>query len=104
MEVVTHKLMNFGYRISFQNLDKGNFENFGALGYSVNIAQFSKKLSSLHSGFVFHYSFIMILAMVSFFIYLLSLKLDFSFDIILVSLLFSYIVFMVEVNSVDKNV
>ena len=46
MEVVTHKLMNFGYRISFQNLDKGNFENFGALGYSVNIAQFSKKLSS----------------------------------------------------------
>ena len=36
-ELIIHKLMNFGYRISFQTLDKGSIEVFGPFGSYVKL-------------------------------------------------------------------
>jgi NADH-ubiquinone oxidoreductase chain 5 len=36
-ELVIHKLMNFGYRVSFQLLDKGSIEVFGPFGSSSKL-------------------------------------------------------------------
>jgi NADH-ubiquinone oxidoreductase chain 5 len=58
--------MNFGYRTSFQLLDKGNIELFGPSGLSFNLSVFSKVLASLQTGFVFHYSFIIMISTISF--------------------------------------
>jgi NADH-ubiquinone oxidoreductase chain 5 len=59
-ELIIHKLMNFGYRISFQALDKGSIEVFGPSGSSAKLWSVSKSLSSIHSGMIFHYSFVML--------------------------------------------
>jgi len=59
-EFVIHKLMNFGYNVSFQTLDKGSIEIFGAFGSSLKFWDVSKSLSKAHSGMIFHYSFVML--------------------------------------------
>lgn len=56
--------MNFGYRSSFQVMDKGNIELFGPLGLSFNLSNFSKSLASIQTGFVYHYSFIMMCSVI----------------------------------------
>jgi NADH-ubiquinone oxidoreductase chain 5 len=88
--------MNFGYRISFQALDKGNIEVFGAFGSSLKLTQFSKGLSALQSGFIFHYSFVMIVAMLCFFTCFLALALNFNFNLFLISLVLSYGLFVID--------
>jgi hypothetical protein len=88
--------MNFGYRVSFQTLDKGNIEVFGPFGSSLKINTLSKGLSDLHSGFIFHYSFVMIVAMLCFFTCFIVFALNFSFNLVLVALAFSYTLFVIE--------
>jgi hypothetical protein len=88
--------MNFGYRITFQSLDKGNIEVFGAFGSSSKINQLSQGLSFLHSGFIFHYSFVMIVAMISLLTCFIFLFLNINFNLLLVSLIFSYSLFVIE--------
>lgn len=92
-EIVVHRLMNFGYRVSFQLLDKGNIEVFGAFGSSVKLLSFSQSLSSYQSGFLFHYSFVMMAAVLSFLTLLLTLSLNLSVNLLVISLIFSYAIF-----------
>jgi hypothetical protein len=92
-EIVVHRLMNFGYRVSFQILDKGNIEVFGAFGSSVKLLSFSQSLSSYQSGFLFHYSFVMMAAVLSFLTLLLTLSLNLSVNLLVISLIFSYAIF-----------
>jgi hypothetical protein len=49
--------MTFGYRVSFQILDKGVIEKYGSLGSSTNLNKLSENAVSFHSGFLFHYLF-----------------------------------------------
>lgn len=95
-ELIVHKLMNFGYRISFQSLDKGNIETFGAFGSSVKVTQLSKGLSFLHSGFIFHYSFVMIVGMIALLTYFLAMFVNINLNMFLIALIFSYSLFIVE--------
>ena len=60
-ELITHKVMNFGYSISFQLIDKGSIEFFGATSAGLNFSRYSNIFSSIQTGFVFDYSFAMIL-------------------------------------------
>lgn len=55
---ITHKIMNFGYRFCFQNADKGSIEVFGPSGLSLNLLALSIASSKIHSGYIFHYSFL----------------------------------------------
>ena len=52
--------MEFGYKISFQLLDKGNIELIGPKSLSLNFNYFSVILSFFHSGIIYYYLFIMI--------------------------------------------
>lgn len=88
--------MNFGYRISFQSLDKGNIEVFGAFGSSLKVTQLSKGLSYLHSGFIFHYSFVMIVGMIALLTYFLVMFVNINLNMFLIALIFSYSLFIVE--------
>jgi hypothetical protein len=81
--------MNFGYRVSFQLLDKGSIEVFGPFGSSSKLWGYSKKLSFLHSGMVFHYSFVMLFSILFFLCWLLSFNLDWNVNSIFL-ILFSY--------------
>ena len=95
-ELFIHKAMNFGYRISFQTLDKGNIEVFGAFGSSLKITSFSKGLSSLQSGFIYHYSFIMIIAMLSFLTCFLILSLNIKINTLIFALVLFYSLFSLD--------
>jgi NADH-ubiquinone oxidoreductase chain 5 len=95
-EVVVHRLMNFGYRVSFQLLDKGNIEVFGAFGSSIKLLSFSQSLSSYQSGFLFHYSFIMISAVLAFLTLLITLSLNMGLNLLMISLFFSYVIFSIN--------
>jgi len=53
--------MNFGYSISFQLIDKGSIEFFGATSAGLNFSRYSNIFSNIQTGFVFDYSFAMIL-------------------------------------------
>ena len=88
--------MNFGYRISFQSLDKGNIETIGAFGSSLKVTQLSKGLSFLHSGFIFHYTFVMIIGMISLLTYFLFMFVNVNLNMFLIALIFSYSLFVVE--------
>ncbi len=58
--------MTFGYRVSFQILDKGNIEKYCSLGFSSIINDISKTNINLNNGFLFHYSFIILLVLLLF--------------------------------------
>jgi hypothetical protein len=59
-EIIVHRIMEFGYKISFQLLDKGNIESIGPKSLSLNFNYFSVILSFFHSGIIYYYLFIMI--------------------------------------------
>lgn len=54
--------MGFGYRSSFQLIDKGNIEVFGPSGIGFNLQSLAKQISSYQSGFVSNYALNLMLA------------------------------------------
>ena len=61
-ELITVNVMNFGYRNTFQLLDKGNIENTGPSGISYILQTLGKRLSLTQSGFVYNYALLFIIA------------------------------------------
>lgn len=55
-EIVVVKSMSFGYRNSFQLIDKGCIEMFGPSGFAFNTQLSSKALARYQSGFVSNYA------------------------------------------------
>jgi hypothetical protein len=55
--------MNFGYRNTFQLIDKGNIEIFGPAGSAFNLQALSKNFSNYQSGFVSNYALTFMLAL-----------------------------------------
>jgi hypothetical protein len=64
--------MNFGYRSSFQIADKGLIEVIGPFGIALNMLNTTKFISIFHSGYVFHYTLVMMFSITFVFSYLLS--------------------------------
>jgi hypothetical protein len=64
-EMIGHRVMTFGYRVSFQVLDKGIIEKYGSLGSSSNLNRLSENAINLHSGFLFHYIFTILFSLLS---------------------------------------
>lgn len=96
--------MNFGYRNSFQLIDKGNIEVFGPLGFAYYLKTYSKIVASQQSGFLSHYSFLMVVSLLCFLTtYLYTSLGSFHFiDSFFVSLVFSYVFF--SLNDSNKTV
>ena len=91
-EIFSNQMMNFGYNVSFQTIDKGNIEKFGALGSSVKLMQLSKKISILNTGFFFHYAFIMVSTLLLFFTVLFFAFSTVNLNLIFILLVLSYFI------------
>ena len=93
--IVTIKAMNFGYRASFQIADKGAIETFGPYGVAINILRTAKNLVGFHSGYVFHYSLVMIFSISFLFSYLIHFNGSID-SITFVVLIASYAYFIIQ--------
>ena len=60
-------VLSFSYNITFKLLDRGLIELFGPLGIVRLFKFFSKSVSSLQSGFIFFYIFLMVFSLFLFF-------------------------------------
>lgn len=52
--------MKFGYHISFKMIDRGLLEANGPFGIVNILRHLIKKISSLQSGLIYHYVFVMV--------------------------------------------
>lgn len=59
-EVLVHRSLNFGYRVSFQLLDKGIIESVGPKGIVSKALNTSRLMSILNSGFLYQSSLIFV--------------------------------------------
>jgi len=59
-EIFVIKTMNFGYRSSFQLIDKGNIELFGPVGIAFYLKKMTKSVSFIQTGWIYHYCLILI--------------------------------------------
>lgn len=92
--MVTVNVMSFGYRNTFQLLDKGNIENIGPSGISYLLQNLGKQLSSAQSGFVFNYALLFTLSALFILLSATSMMLDLKQIVSITAaapLLFSYV-------------
>ena len=64
-ELIIHRLMLFGDKVSFQLLDKGNIERYGPFGIAFSAHNASIQASIFHSGSIAHYLLIITVAIIS---------------------------------------
>nr|YP_006280844.1 NADH dehydrogenase subunit 5 [Cyanophora paradoxa]ADW79198.1 NADH dehydrogenase subunit 5 [Cyanophora paradoxa] len=60
-EFIALPIISFGYKITFKFIDRGILEIFGPTGLITNFTYLSKNISSIQSGLMYHYLFIILL-------------------------------------------
>lgn len=60
-EYINQNLLIFGYKVSYKIIDKGIIEILGPLGLSAIILQKAKYFFNLQSGFIYHYTLLMLI-------------------------------------------
>ena len=60
-EYIGQFFFNFGYKISYKIIDRGIFEIFGPMGLSTVITKKAVYLNKLQSGFLYHYTFLILI-------------------------------------------
>jgi NADH:ubiquinone oxidoreductase subunit 5 (subunit L)/multisubunit Na+/H+ antiporter MnhA subunit len=58
--------LNFAYQVSFRTLDKGFFELVGPTGVIKVMPYLANRLSTLQSGFIYHYAFVVLIGLTFF--------------------------------------
>lgn len=86
---IVHKILYFGYNISFKLIDRGFIELLGPLGITRLIAIISKQISSLQTGLIYHYAFTIILG-VSFVVVLYIMPIYLTVGL-LITYIYSYL-------------
>ena len=71
---LVQKVISFGYNISFRIFDAGWIAYLGPSGVSNVVQSLARRFSQLQSGFVYHYAFIILVAVTLFIIFLFSWK------------------------------
>ena len=56
----------FGYEVSFKTLDKGIFEVLGPFGIGSTFRRLASQISTIQSGFVYHYALVMLMGLTVF--------------------------------------
>nr|YP_010139027.1 NADH dehydrogenase subunit 5 [Lithodesmium undulatum]QQJ94635.1 NADH dehydrogenase subunit 5 [Lithodesmium undulatum] len=59
-EYIGQFFFNFGYKISYKTIDRGIFEILGPMGLSNIISKKAFYLNNLQSGFLYHYTFLIL--------------------------------------------
>nr|YP_009317212.1 NADH dehydrogenase subunit 5 [Palpitomonas bilix]YP_009317273.1 NADH dehydrogenase subunit 5 [Palpitomonas bilix]BAV82380.1 NADH dehydrogenase subunit 5 [Palpitomonas bilix]BAV82441.1 NADH dehydrogenase subunit 5 [Palpitomonas bilix] len=57
-------VLRFGYSITFKSLDKGLIEFLGPYGIANVVSRVSSLTSALHTGYIYHYAFVMFVGVV----------------------------------------
>ena len=65
-DYIAHPSLTFGYEVSFKTLDKGAIEILGPYGIAHTMRQLVKQISSIQSGYVYHYALIMLIGLTLF--------------------------------------
>jgi NADH-ubiquinone oxidoreductase chain 5 len=64
--IIVRPALAFGYHVTFKVIDRGIIEIFGPHGIASTVRQLTAKASQLQTGFVYHYAFIMLIAVTLF--------------------------------------
>jgi len=94
-ELVVRPVLFFGYHISFKVIDRGLIEIFGPYGLSASIGRSAKILSSLQTGFVYNYAFVMVLGVIAL-LAVVTQWLPVILDLRLIGLLFLALFFLLS--------
>ena len=70
-ELISQNLLNFGYNFTYKSIDRGLIESLGPFGLSTVVLNQVNQNRLFQSGFVYHYSLILVLGI--FVIFLLSI-------------------------------
>lgn len=95
-DIFAQKALDFGYQIAFKRLDKGTFEILGPQGICLVFSKATREASTLQSGMIYHYAFVMVIGL-TLFITMITLW-DFLSEIIdsrLYSLFLVYFLFSI---------
>jgi len=60
-EYIGQFFFNFGYKISYKIIDRGIFEILGPMGLSSAISKKALYLNKLQSGYIYHYTFLILI-------------------------------------------
>ena len=71
-EYISQNLLNMSYLKTYKLIDKGIIEMFGPFGLAYEISNFSSKLKFLQTGFIYNYSFFMLLNLILFLIFIFT--------------------------------
>lgn len=91
-EVISQPILNMGFNFTYKFIDRGIIENFGPYGFTKYINDASKIVLKSQSGYLYHYTFIILLAttfllfFLTFFCKFVSLNLILLFVFVLVFL------------------
>ena len=104
-DYITQRSMFIAYDNTYKVLDKGFFELFGPGGLTEHFYFFSQKSSKLYTGFLYHYTFIILIGITSFtMIIVLSNWFQDILDLRIIILLFLGLIFSYSKNYIDfKN-
>ena len=70
--LIVQKFVTFGYNVSFRLFDLGWIAYLGPYGISKTVLFLSRKFSSLSTGFIYHYAFVILIGLISFLFFFFS--------------------------------
>lgn len=65
-EYITQHVLSFGYQTTYKLIDRGLFEFIGPLGITRTVWENGRLFTSLQTGFVYHYTFVMLAGLTAF--------------------------------------
>ena len=65
-EYITQHVLSFGYHTTYKLVDRGLFEFLGPLGITKTVWENGRIFTSLQTGFVYHYTFVMLAGLTAF--------------------------------------
>jgi proton-translocating NADH-quinone oxidoreductase chain L len=63
-EFINQKILNISYNITYKLIDKGFIEFFGPYGLLYLFSNWSKKITYLQTGYIYHYSLLIFLSVI----------------------------------------
>ena len=71
-EWVSQSVLNIAYKQTYQGMDRGLLEFLGPDGIANQLYRWSRKLSTVEFSMIFHYHFMMLLGLLTLFIFLIQ--------------------------------
>jgi proton-translocating NADH-quinone oxidoreductase chain L len=86
-EFINQYILKIGYNITYKMVDKGLIEMCGPYGIVTIVSYLSKQISLFQTGYIYHYSLLILISTI-FLINILFISLTYSFNYIIILLLF----------------